>query len=582
LLALRVDAQMPDTLGRPERSPLPDDVAQGLEIAMSLATSIGTVDTLDWAARLNDLGYRIASVSGDDATPYSFAILNLDEPNALALPGGFIFVTRAMLEMELTNDELAHLLGHEINHVRQHHFERAARLGAIMSLARAAVTMGLLMSSRDRQLSTERAEVSPDPGLRSWAYGMTGSEALLQASALFGSVLQALFERGYSRGLEFEADETGARLAARAGFDPDAGVTLLEKLHARSYEGHRYSYWRTHPYFAERVRRARVRSAHQRASAKVPDDSAYRERTALFFASAAQRLHEEDQALFLYRRALACEPQRLASHATALALARFKSRREANQPPLRRAYGSLVAAYDSLIAIAERDDPAWSELPAAREERRQLQRERDDEHSAYLKAIAQRDAPTEILEHFVENYPDDARYDEASYALGVHEALTGKAPAAVERLLGLAAEGGAWADSARLGLLQAIPELKEMAPCCRLLDDSLRVGADSLGVRIRAAARQRMDDLVEADFSLEEGSRFLATCPDSPWTARVREKLASKAETAYRNGRVHEGLHQYQEALDAYYEVLAYAPESTSAAEAQAAIDRIHRGTIED
>jgi len=45
---------------------------------------------------------------------------------------------------------------------------------------------------------------------------------------------------------------------------------------------------------------------------------------------------------------------------------------------------------------------------------------------------------------------------------------------------------------------------------------------------------------------------------------------------------VHEGLHQYQEALDAYYEVLAYAPESTSAAEAQAAIDRIHRGTIED
>jgi predicted Zn-dependent protease len=581
-LAVPADAQLPDTLGRPERSPLPEDVAQGLEIAMSLATSVGTVDTLDWVARLNDIGYRVASRSGDDSTPYSFAILDLDEPNALALPGGFIFVTRAMFEMGLSDDELAHLVGHEINHVRQRHFQRAARLDAIMSLARAAVTMGLLMSSHDRQLSTERAAVSEDPGLRSWSVGLTGSEALLQASALFGSVLQALFERGYSRGLELEADETGARLAARAGYDPEAGVTLLEKLHARSYEGRRYSYWRTHPYFDDRVRRARGRGANQRAATKVPDDSAYREHTALFFASSAQQVRDEDQAFFLYGRALACEPERLASHATALELARFKRTREANQPPLRRAYGSLIAAYDSLITVAERSDSTWSELAAARDERATLLRERDEEHPAYLKAIAQQDVPTEILEHFVENYPDDPQREEAAYELGVHQALTGKAPVAVERLLGLVAGGGAWADSARIGLLLAIPELKEMGPCCQLLQDSLRTGTDSLGVRIRIAARQRMDELVEADFSLEQGSRFLAACPDSPWSAKAREKLAVKADAAYRNGRVHEGLHQYQEALDSYYEVLAYAPKSSSATDAQAAIERIHRGTIED
>jgi len=575
-------AQEPDTLSRRERSPLPEDVAQGLEIAMSLSESIGVVDTLDWTARLNDIGYRIASVSGDDTTPYSFAVLDLDEPNALALPGGFIFVTRAMMEMDLTQDELGHLVGHEISHVRQRHFARAARLDAVLSLARAAVTMGLLMSTRDRHGSTERASVSEDPGLRSWSVGMTGSEALLQASALFGSVLQALFERGYSRGLEFEADEAGERLAARAGYDPEAGTTLLQKLHDRSYEGRRYSYWRTHPYFQDRVHRARVRAARQRTTTRVPDDTAYRERTALFFATSAQRVRDEDQALFLFRRALHCEPSRLASYATALDLARFKRQREEAQPPLRRGYGPLIAAYDSLIAVAERAAPAWAELPAAREEHAALARDRDEEHAAYLEAIRQTDVPTEVLEHFVENYPDDPRRGEANYQLGVHHALAGKAEEAVERLLRLAAGQDAWADSGRVGLLRAIPALKEMTDCCRLLADSLAIGPDSARAPILAAARKRMDELVAADFSLEQGSRFLAACPESRWSAAVREKLIAKADEAYRNGRVHEGLHQYQEALDSYYEVLAYAPHSTNATDAQAAIERIHRATIED
>jgi predicted Zn-dependent protease len=570
----------PDTLGRGGKSPLPDDVAEGLQVAMSLAHSIGVVDSTEWTARLNDIGYRVAAATGDEKTPYSFAVLDLDEPNALALPGGFVFVTRAMMKMDLADDELAHLLGHEISHVRQRHFERAARLNAVLSLAQAAVTMGVLMSARNGG-STQRASVSEDPGLRNnWAVGMTGTEAVVQASALFGSVLQALFERGYSRSLELEADEAGERLAVRAGYTSEAGVGLLTKLRARSFEGRRYSYWRTHPFFDERVARARARAARHTTLQAAGDDTAFRERIAVFFASSAGLVHEEDQALFLYRRALQCEPRRLASQMAALQLVRFKRQRDEREMALRHGYGGLIASYDSLIARAERDDPQWAQLPSAREERDALDRERADEHGAYLTAIAHRDVPTDVLEHFIENFPADSLRVEASYRLGVHYALAEKPSEAVARLVPLAEGGGAWADSALAALLRTIPALKEMTDCCRLVGDS--TATDSARVKLAAVASRRLDELTDADLSLEQGSRFLAACPESPWTPRVREKMAAKAAEAYRNGRVQEGMHRYQEALDAYYSVLAYAPDTSSAADAQEAIDRLHRAPVEE
>jgi predicted Zn-dependent protease len=466
--------------------------------------------------------------------------------------------------------------------VRRHHFERAARLDAVLSLARAAVTMGLLMSARDRSATHERSVASEDPGQRSWAVGMTGPEAVVQASALFGSVLQALFERGYSRKLEFEADETGERLAARAGYAPQAGASLLQTLRNRSYEGHRYSYWRTHPYFDERVSRARSRAARHKAATAVADDAAYRERTALFFASAAQRMRDDGQALYLYRRALQCEPRGPASYAAALELARFKRQRQGRDPVLRRPYAELIAAYDALIERAEREDPAWRDLPVAREERAALEHEREEAHPDYLAAVERRDVPTEILERFAQNFPADPRRAEIIYRLAVHHEMAGKPARALEHLSTLIAEGGAWADSAVTVVLRTLPQVDEMTDCCRWLSDSLAAGPDSVRARIAEAAGARVEALIAADFTLEAGSRFLAACPDSPWSGAVREKVAARAEAEYRNGRVQEGMHRYQEALDSYYAVLAYAPDSSNASEAQAAIDRIHRAAADD
>lgn len=170
----------------PYDSGLPDDFELGLEVSTALAKTIGVVDTTVWRQKLSEIGYRVAAMGHTSDAHYSFAVLDLPEPNAIALPGGFLFVTRGMMEMGISDDELAHLLGHEISHIELRHHARAARVNTVLSVARTALLIGVLMGARDDGRSTERAEVSDDPGRRDWAVGLTGKEALIQASSIFG------------------------------------------------------------------------------------------------------------------------------------------------------------------------------------------------------------------------------------------------------------------------------------------------------------------------------------------------------------------------------------------------------------
>jgi len=569
---------------RPARSvarapDLPADFQLGLEVAAAIGKGIGLSDDEAQLQRLNRIGYRIAAVGADASTHYSFAILDLDEPNAMALPGGFLFVTRGMLAADISDAELAHLIGHEISHVELNHHARASRVNAIASLARTALMIGILLGASDGGWGTERVAVSDDPGRRDYEVGMTGSQALLQASSLFGGVLQALLERGYSRQYEFEADEQGCRLAVRAGYEAEAGVALLQRLHERSYEGNRFSYWRTHPYFEDRLARARVRAMRSPEPASPPENASYRQRHALFFASAAERLEDEELALLLFRRALRCEPDAFTSLTAQRELVRFRQRREERQHPIERRYGELLASYDRLIAQAEAEDPDWEALAAVRQERTSLAVQRDALLADYLTALDSADAPTRLLERFVENYPDHARVPGVRHRLGLHALLADRPEAAVDHFRGLlaASDGAAWSDSALAGLQAAVPRINDLTFCYRLSEEFGREAPDAARAQIGRAAQQRLDALVRADLSLEQGGRFLRAYPHTPWSSRVRRKIAAQADETYRYGRVQEGMERYQEALDAYFEVVAFAPDTPAASQAENGIDRINR-----
>jgi len=156
----------------------------------------------------------------DQRQAFRAEILNLPEPSALALPGGFIFVGQSLIEFcHRYEDELAFVIGHEMAHVIRGHaadrlFEESA-FKVVSGLMRRAGPLGALVKQ-------------------------TGFRML---------------DSAYSQEQEFEADELGSRLAEAAGHHPLAAVRLFERL--QTIEGEPSAlgqYFSSHPTSAERIR----------------------------------------------------------------------------------------------------------------------------------------------------------------------------------------------------------------------------------------------------------------------------------------------------------------------------------------
>jgi predicted Zn-dependent protease len=583
-LAQRSGKSSWDERGRNQEpvSPLPPDVQLGLEVSAAIADAIGVDDDVELNERLNRIGYRVAAASEDWDVPYSFTILKLSEPNAMALPGGFLFVTSGMFELGLTDDELAHLIGHEMTHVRKNHHARASRLNTLISLMQTALMVGLMMGSSGSGYGGTRVDVNDDPGLNQWSVGVTGRDALIQGTSMLGGIMQALFDKGYSRKLEFEADEGGNYLAIKAGYSPAGGPAMLGKLQERSYEGQRYGYWRTHPYFNDRLARARARVPRLNTAINVPDDTAYRQQISLYFAAAADKVHNERQALYLYRCAIQAEPERITSLQTALEIVRFKAKREDRKHPLFRLYGPLVADFDSLIVYAGELDPGWLGIVAAQNERDQIESQRAGLLIDYEELLDAEEYATGILHRFVTNYPEHPRHEEMTCLLGSNYYLAERPEIAVE-LLGDFLETKpqpVWADSARHVLIETIADLDDPTICYRFISEhgaNPEGESDEESTRLVAAARERMDWLADSKLSMKVGGAFLQTYPNTEWSDQIRDKVSFDAHKEFENGRVQEGLHNYQLALNIYFTILALAPDSPSTPQATAGIERLRR-----
>jgi len=175
------------------------------------------------------VGQRVAQHS-DRKLPYQFVVLNNSVPNAWCLPGGKIAVNRGLL-MALDNEaELAAVLGHEITHAAAKHGVSAMQRGMLLN--------GLVQAT---QISAQNSRYA----------GLTN---VIVGGAQLGA---QLVNQKFSRGDELQADHYGTIYMSRAGYDPQAAVTLQEKF-VKLSEGNNPSWldglFASHPPSEERVK----------------------------------------------------------------------------------------------------------------------------------------------------------------------------------------------------------------------------------------------------------------------------------------------------------------------------------------
>ena len=178
---------------------------------------------------VNLVGNAVAVNSKRATIPYQFAVLDSQVKNAFAVPGGVIFISRAMFSILEDEAELAAVLAHEVGHV----------------------------SAKHALKSTQRAQLFQGVGALT-AAGMRGDKGKKFASAI-GGMQTVLFDKGLDKEMEFEADLAAMETTYRTGYDPSAMIRVLEKLQKQeaSSKDKKGSWFSTHPPLYERIDRLR-------------------------------------------------------------------------------------------------------------------------------------------------------------------------------------------------------------------------------------------------------------------------------------------------------------------------------------
>lgn len=198
------------------------EIALGRQLAQEVEREAKILADPMVAEYVNRLGQNLAR-SSDAVVPISVKVIDSDEANAFALPGGFLFVNTGLLLRTETEAELAGVMSHEIAHVAARHATRQASRGQLINIASVPLIF-----------------------LGGW-----GGYGVRQAAGLAVPMTFLKFSRGFER----EADRLGLQYLYQAGYDPPALIDFLERLEAleRRKPGTMSQLFRSHPSISSRI-----------------------------------------------------------------------------------------------------------------------------------------------------------------------------------------------------------------------------------------------------------------------------------------------------------------------------------------
>jgi predicted Zn-dependent protease len=178
---------------------------------------------------LERLGHSLVAQIGPTPFEFKFYLINAPDPNAFAIPGGYIFVTTGLIVLAENEHEIAGVLSHEISHVTGRHIaqmiERSKRINIATT---AAIIAGLLLGG-----------------------GGKSSEAVTTTALATAEALTLK----YTRENEVDADQNSLQYMIKAGYDPHAMVTFLNKIYKTSLTSAPKipAYLSTHPAIENRI-----------------------------------------------------------------------------------------------------------------------------------------------------------------------------------------------------------------------------------------------------------------------------------------------------------------------------------------
>ena len=199
------------------------EVGLGRSLAKTIEEEYGVYKNAEMQKRIEQIGHSLAAVCDRKDVTYFFTVLDHEKVNAFSLPGGYVYINKGLVEKADSDDEIAGVLAHEIGHIVARH-----------SIKRLQAALGYSLMSILSLATTKNVG------------------AAKEASLAFSLIML-----GYSREDEFLADQLAVKYVKKAGYNPQAIISFLEKLKQIEKEAALKplisNYARTHPYLPERI-----------------------------------------------------------------------------------------------------------------------------------------------------------------------------------------------------------------------------------------------------------------------------------------------------------------------------------------